>query len=225
LWHQDPKSIRRIWSRPRNRRVNNKDIAHYVLQAKVPPHHAISTLKSFEDQSGLFTSSPFEYASQMAQSKAILQKHRALVIAEEEKLRNLKQVNLLTSINIRQLSSAGVVTDGLDALNEAKLYKKKYHDLLKESSGDRKLAVDTNNLKKLNKNLGYKVVSEESVLEKIEQIASNPDEFWFLFDEDVSKIMVDPETYEDPFNPLTINQSSGPVEPGSEPSQKDTFHN
>jgi len=145
------------------------------------PNAAISTLKRFENLAGEFRMTAPEFAVARMKNLEEYKNVHELVNEERKKLQDYRMRNTIECCNRVLLGGpTGLVTDGWTAINNAKLYREKYYNLLKDVQQNNTMHVDKNRLSELNNHLA---VTEEKVLEMCEDIRRNPEKFWFLFDD------------------------------------------
>jgi hypothetical protein len=153
------------------------------------PNAAISTLKRFENLAGEFNMTAPEFALTRRQDLEEYKNLHALVNEERKKLQDYRVRNTIECCNRVLLGGpTGLVTDGWTAINNAKLYREKYYNLLKDVQQNNTMHVDKNRLSELNNHLA---VTEEKVLEMCEDIRRNPEKFWFLFDDEILAVKRD----------------------------------
>jgi hypothetical protein len=150
------------------------------------PNAAISTLKRFENLAGEFRMTAPEFAVARMKNLEEYKNVHELVNEERKKLQDYRMRNTIECCNRVLLGGpTGLVTDGWTAINNAKLYREKYHKLLKDIQQNNTMLVDKTGLSELNNHLAYKTVTEEQVLEICDDIRCRPEKFWFLFDDEI----------------------------------------
>jgi len=177
------------------------------------PHQAIPALKRFEELAAEYSKSPDDYAVYITGLKENYRIYKDLVNKEKEKYENFLRLNGETRIRYAMISTGGSFSLGIDALQKAKLYEKKYLDLLSELERKEGTSVDKGNLAKLNKAVGFGIeVTEAHIFEKLQEIRLNPEKFWFLFQDSTLAMVSGKDDY-----PLEIPEPS--------PPQPENIHN
>jgi len=109
-----------------------------------------------------------------------------LIAKEQKKLQDFLSRNAILRIKYSLLGGAKGVFRSRAAIEDAKVYKEKYYKLLRDAQlARRDKSVDKKALHKLNRRLGWDAVTEQRVLEKLEDIRVDPEKYWYLFSDDV----------------------------------------
>lgn len=118
-----------------------------------------------------------------------------LITKEQKKLQDFLFNNKALRINYSLLGGAKGIFRSIAAIEDAKVYKEKYYKLLRDTQlARRDKSVDKKALHKLNRRLGWDAVTEQRVLEKLEDTRVEPEKYWYLFSDDVLLLKSDIRT-------------------------------
>ncbi len=150
-----------------------------IYTEKWNPEDLISTLKQFKESAGVWSMISLEYATDQIRCKEMYNNYHVQLAQEKKDYAELVNKHKVVRDNMDILTKFGgasrIFTDALK-------YKPKYLQLLKDTDNAQNgKPIDSTKLKKLNKLL-TRTVTEEDILDKINDIKQNPEEYWHLFD-------------------------------------------
>lgn len=150
------------------------------FQEHWPAADVVATLKNFKLCAEEYGMTPYEYSKQRFRDREVMKNYREWIETEKKELKKLKMVR-----ENYEFFSTHVVQLSWIKAEEANDYKAKYKKLLKDTRSARnEKSIESAKLEKLNKKL-FVPITETKFLEKIEDIRQNPDNYWYLFDDDI----------------------------------------
>lgn len=152
-----------------------------LYQEKWPIADAISTLHKFAEGAAEWRLTLFDYNMKHFEAVERLKEYNLEIEKEKALLAKFVQANKIVPNNFHILNKKFGDIDITENERAVKYYKQRYLALLKESRrADQGKNLDKNQLDELNKNLVYPL-TEDQVLEKLDEVCHNPAKYWQLF--------------------------------------------
>ena len=163
-----------------------KEILPALYKERWPVADAIDTLHRFKEQADIWGQTPLQYALARIQAAERLKEYNFKIEEQKTKLAKFVQANEIVPNNFYYFNKRfGVRFNISQTEHYMRHYKQKYERLLKESQHAREgRSIEEGQLHELNKNL-VSPITEEQVLEKIDDIRHNPARYWHLFEEEL----------------------------------------
>ena len=157
-----------------------------LYKERWPVADAIDTLRRFDEEADEWGQSALQYALDRINAAEKLKEYNLKIEKQKTRLATYVQANEIVPNNFKYFNKRFGVWFNISQMeSDMRHYKQKYELLLKESQLAREgRSIDEGQLHELNKNLVCPI-TEEQVLEKIDDIRHNPARYWHLFEEEL----------------------------------------